>query len=233
MAAPREAPTQELVLVIEDEPQMLRVLAIVLAAHGYRTDIAENGQEGLAAAARCRPDATIIDLALPDQNGIEVIKSLRGWTRNPLIVLSGSTAGADQVAALDAGADDYIAKPFDAAELLARLRAVLRRAGRVGTASRVRIGSRIVDIARRTVTAPQGEVSLTPTEWEVLKVLVRRPGRLVSTAELLAKVPGRAHVPGTSYLRGHLLHLRQKLETNPAAPRHLLTEPGMGFRFRP
>ena len=160
-------------------------------------------------------------------------RSLRGVTRNPLIVLSVSTACADKVAALDAGADDYIAKPFDAPELLARLRASLRRAGQVGTASRVRIGSRIVDIARRTVTGPQGDVSLTPTEWQVLEVLVRRPGRLVSLAELLAKVPGRAHVSGSSYLRGHLMNLRQKLETNPAAPRHLLTEPGMGFRFRP
>jgi len=233
VAAPREASTQELVLVIEDEPQMLGVLAVVLAAHGYRADVAENDQEGLAAAARCRPDAIIVDLALPDHSGIELIKSLRGWTRNPLIVLSGSTAGADKVAALDAGADDYIATPFDAAELLARLRAALRRARQVGTASRVRIGSRIVDIARRTVTGPQGDVSLTPTEWQVLEILVRRPGRLVSMAELLAKVPGRARVPGSSYLRGHLLHLRQKLETNPAAPRHLLTEPGMGFRFRP
>jgi|SRR5215475_5192731 len=224
---------QQRVLVIEDEPRMSGVLAVVLAAYGYRTDVAKNGQDGLVAEARRQPDAIIVDLALPDQNGIEVIKSLRERTPNPLIVLSGSTAGADKVAALDAGADDYIAKPFDTAELLARLRAALRRAGQAGTASRVRIGSRIVDIARRTVTGPQGEVSLTPTEWEVLEVLVRRPGRLVSLAELLAKVPGRAHVPGSSYLRGHLLHLRQKLETNPTAPRHLLTEPGMGFRFRP
>lgn len=233
MATPIEAPTNKRVLVIEDEPQMLAELAVVLAANGYRADVAENGQEGLAAAARCRPDAIIVDLPLPDQCGIEVIRGLRGRTRNPLIVLSGSTAGADKVTALDAGADDYVAKPFDAAELLARLRAAMRRADQVRAAARVRISCRIVDIGRRTVTGPQGDVSLTPTEWKVLEVLIRRPGRLVSMAELLAKVPGRAHVPGSSYLRGHLLHLRRKLEINPTAPRHLLTEPGMGFRFRP
>jgi two-component system, OmpR family, KDP operon response regulator KdpE len=233
VVAPHDARRQRRVLVIDDEPQTLRVLKATLTAHSYRTDLAAGGHEGLAAAAQCQPDIVIVDLGLPDMNGIEVIRSLRRWRHVPVIVLSASVASSDQVTALDAGADDYISKPFDVAELMARLRAALRRAGQFGIASRVRIGSRTVDIARHTVTGPQGDVSLTPTEWQVLEALVRRPGRLVSQAQLLAEVPGKAHVRGSSYLRAHLMHLRQKLEADPAAPRHLLTEPGMGFRFTP
>jgi two-component system, OmpR family, KDP operon response regulator KdpE len=174
-----------------------------------------------------------VDLDLPDIDGIDLVKSLRVSTRTPVIVLSARSAESDKVTALDAGADDYIAKPFDEAEFLARIRAALRRTCGTGGGSRIRIGIWIVDTASRTVTGPLGQVDLTPTEWKVLEVLVRNPGRLVSAAEVLASVPGRALVPGSSYLRGHLMHLRQKLETDPAAPRHLLTKPGRGFRFSP
>ena len=233
MGARRQAGRQGLVLVIDDEPQVLRVLTDLLTTHGYRAYVAETGQAGLEAAARCQPDSVIVDLSLPDMDGIEIITRLRARTRAPVIVLSGRSAESDKVMALDAGADDYIGKPFEAAELLARLRAASRRAGQGGIASRVRIGTQIVDIASRTVTGPQGDVDLTPTEWRVLMALVRRPGRLVSTEELLARIGGPDHVAGSSYLRGHLMHLRQKLETDPSAPQHLLTEPGRGFRFSP
>jgi two-component system KDP operon response regulator KdpE len=148
-------------------------------------------------------------------------------------VLSGSATSTDKIEALDAGADDYVSKPFDLNELLARIRAASRRAAKVSEVSRFRVGVWTVDLARRAVTGPHGEVELTPTEWQVLTVLVRNPGKLVSQADLLAGVPGRAHVPDSSYLRGHMLHLRQKLESDPARPEHLLTEPGLGYRFRP
>jgi two-component system KDP operon response regulator KdpE len=231
---PDEAATRgRRVLVIDDEPQILRVLTLNLKARGYSTEAAGTGQDGLAAAWRCSPDLVIVDLALPDMRGVEVIRSLRRWSQAPIIVLSGSTASCDKVDALDAGADDYVAKPFDVPELIARMRAAARRAGRVSAASRVHVGAWTVDLVKRTITGPPGAVRLTPAEWQLLEALVRKPGKLISQDELTAQVSPRAHEPDSSYLRVHMMHLRQKLEQDPANPRHLLTEPGMGYRFRP
>jgi len=221
------------VLVIDDEPQIQRVLALSLRARGYRIEAAATGQDGIAAARRCPPDLVIVDLGLPDMDGVEVIRSLRRWAQIPIIVLSGSTASCDKIGALDAGADDYVGKPFDVAELIARMRAAARRAGRVSAAARVHLGAWTVDLVKRSVIGPSGAVRLTPAEWQLLELLVRKPGKLVSQDELMAEVSPRAHGPDSSYLRVHMMHLRQKLEQDPANPRHLLTEPGMGYRFRP
>jgi two-component system, OmpR family, KDP operon response regulator KdpE len=221
------------VLLIDDEPQILRVLVVALNARGYRTDVAACGQAGLAAASLRPPALVVVDLRLPDMTGLEVIRDLRRWSRAPIIVLAGSNDVTDKVLALDAGADDYLAKPFDVPELVARMRAAWRRADRAASASRVRVGTWTVDLAQQTVTGPAGAVKLTRTEWQLLEVLLRRPGRVVSQNELLTEVSARSHAPDSSYLRVHMMHLRQKLEPDPARPRHLITEPGMGYRFRP
>jgi two-component system, OmpR family, KDP operon response regulator KdpE len=223
------------ILLIDDEPQILRDLIVSLNARGYETEIASCAQDGLKAAASRSPDLVLIDPDLHDMEGVEVVRSLRRLCRAPIIALSAGTASIDGITALDAGADDYVPKPFDMDELLARIRAASRRAAKaseVSEVSHVRIGRYTVDLTRRAATGPHGEVELTPTEWQVLEVLVRNAGMLVSQTELLAEVPGRAHVQDSSYLRGHLLHLRQKLENDPARPEHLITEPGLGYRFR-
>jgi two-component system KDP operon response regulator KdpE len=229
--------TSDHVLLIDDSSQILRVLGVALTARGYRAETAATGQAGLAAASRCPPDLVVVDLTLPDMTGFEVIRSLRRWSRAPIIVLSGSTDVADKVRALDAGADDYVSKPFDIPELIARMRAASRRANRGAGggagASRVRVGPWTVDIAGHSVSGPQGAVSLTPTEWTLLETLARQPGRLVTQDELVAEMPSRPHVADSSYLRAHIMNLRQKLEPDPARPRYLVTEPGMGYRLRP
>lgn len=219
------------VLVIEDEPQFLRVLRVNLRRHGYETDIAPSGRAALAAAARRPPALIVLDLDLPDMRGVEVIRSLRRWSRAPIVVLSGRTRSRDTVEALDAGADDYVTRPFDMDELMARLRAVARRAGDVNDVATVCVGGHTVDLAQRVVTGPDGEVELTPTEWEILEVLIRNTGKLVSQAQLLTEVGGTAHLRESNSLRVHMTHLRHKLESDPARPRHLRTEPGMGYRF--
>jgi two-component system KDP operon response regulator KdpE len=219
------------VLVIEDEPQILRVLRVNLRRHGYEADIARSGRAALAAAAQHPPALVVLDLDLPDARGVEVIRSLRRWSRAPIIVLSGRTRTRDTVEALDAGADDYVIRPFDMDELMARLRALARRAGDVSDIATVRMGGHTVDLAQRIVTGPEGEVELTPTEWEILEVLVRNAGKLVSQAQLLTEVGGAAYLRGRDSLRVHMTHLRYKLESDPARPRHLRTEPGMGYRF--
>ena len=173
----------------------------------------------------------VLDLYPPDMQGVEVIRSLRRWSRAPVIVLSGCARTGDTVAALDAGADDYLSKPFDMDELLARVRAVSRRACRALDIAQARIGEHTVDLAQRLVTGPQGGVTLTPVEWEILEVLIRNTGRLVSQAQLLTEVGGSAYVKENRSLRVHMAHLRRKLESNPARPRHLQNEPGMGYRF--
>jgi two-component system KDP operon response regulator KdpE len=221
------------ILIIDDGPQVSRELMVSLSARGYETEVASCARDALESIARRPPDVVLVDPDLPDLSGVEVIRRLRGQCRAPVVVLSGSATSTDKIEALDAGADDYVAKPFDLNELLARIRAASRRVAKVSEVSRFRVGMWTVDLARHAVTGPHGEVELTPTEWQVLTVLVRNPGKLVSQAELLAGVPGRAHVPDSSYLRGHMLHLRQKLESDPARPEHLLTEPGLGYRFRP
>jgi two-component system, OmpR family, KDP operon response regulator KdpE len=219
------------VLVIEAEPQIARILRINFARRGYETDVAPSGQTALAAAGLRPPALVILDLDLPDMSGVEVIRSLRRWSRAPIVVLSGRTRSRDVVEALDAGADDYITRPFDMDELMARLRAVLRRAGEVSDVALVRVGGHTVNLAQHTVTGPDGEVDLTPTEWGILEVLVRNAGKLVSRERLLTEVGGTDHLRENNSLRVHMAHLRHKLESDPARPRHLRTEPGMGYRF--
>ena len=224
------------VLVVDDEPQIVRALRINLRARGYDVAVAADGVGALRIAASHRPDLVVLDLGLPDIDGVEVIRGLRGWTNAPIIVLSGRAGSQDKVAALDAGADDYVTKPFGVDELLARVRAVTRRSGATGEAvPAAAVGRYTVDLAARTVRAADGggDVRLTPTEWHLLEILVRNPGRLVSQRQLLHDVWGPRYQSETNYLRQYMAQLRRKLEVDPARPRHLLTEPGMGYRFQP
>ncbi|RKR85803.1 two-component system KDP operon response regulator KdpE [Micromonospora pisi] len=223
------------VLVVDDEPQILRALRINLRARRYEVAVAADGADALRLAASQHPDLVVLDLGLPDMDGVEVIRGLRGWTNVPIIVLSGRAGSQDKVLALDAGADDYVTKPFGVDELLARVRAVTRRTAGAGeTVAAVRVGRYTVDMAARTVRADDGrEVRLTPTEWHLLEILIRNPGRLVSQRQLLHDVWGPQYQSETNYLRQYMAQLRRKLEDDPARPRHLLTEPGMGYRFQP
>jgi two-component system KDP operon response regulator KdpE len=208
-----------------------QALAINLRARGYEVDVAATGAEALEAAARRPPDAVVLDLGLPDMDGGEVIEGLRGWTQAPIIVLSARTTQADKVDALDLGADDYVTKPFGMGELLARLRAALRRAAPAGDAPVVETADFTVDLAAREVRTADGPVRLTPTEWHLLEVLARNRSRLVSQRELLQEVWGPAYETETNYLRVYMAQLRRKLEPDPAHPRHLITEPGLGYRL--
>ncbi|MGS2617181.1 response regulator [Micromonospora sp. LZ34] len=223
------------ILVVDDEPQILRALRINLRARRYDVDVADTGAGALKAAASHPPDLVVLDLGLPDIDGVEVIRGLRGWTAVPIIVLSGRAGSEDKVEALDAGADDYVTKPFGVEELLARIRAVTRRLGTPTDASAtLRVGRHTVDLAERTVRRDDGtEVRLTPTQWAVLEKLLRHPGKLVSQRQLLHDVWGPEYQNETNYLRQYMAQLRRKLEDDPARPRHLITEPGMGYRFRP
>jgi two-component system KDP operon response regulator KdpE len=221
------------ILVVDDEPQIARALRINLTAHGYEVTTAPDGAQALRAAAAIIPDLVVLDLGLPDMDGAEVIAALRGWSRAPILVLSGRAASAEKIAALDAGADDYVTKPFDIGELLARVRAATRRGGAAGDAPVTEIGAVTVDIASREVRRDGEEVRLTKTEWQLLEVLLGSPGKLVSQRELLHRVWGPNYGSETNYLRQYMAQLRRKLEADPARPVHLLTEPGMGYRFRP
>ncbi|HYT27360.1 MAG TPA: response regulator [Actinomycetota bacterium] len=221
------------VLVVDDEPQILRALATNLNARGYEVDLAPTGEAALAQAARHHPDAVILDLGLPGIDGLEVIRGLRGWSRMPIIVLSVREREADKIAALDAGADDYVTKPFGIGELLARLRAAVRRAIPAEEAAVVHTADFVVDLASKQVSTRHGEVRLTPTEWHLVEVLVRNQGRLVSQRQLLQEVWGPQYRDETNYLRVFMAQVRRKLEPNPAAPRYFITEPGMGYRFQP
>ncbi|MBL8929233.1 MAG: response regulator [Kineosporiaceae bacterium] len=229
------------VLVVDDEPQLVRALRINLRARGHEVHVAATGADALALAGRHQPELVVLDLGLPDLDGVEVIHGLRGWTDVPIIVLSGRTGSRDKVEALDAGADDYVTKPFGMDELLARMRAVTRRlgtAGGTGDAPTVRLGEVTVDLASHLVTRPdeagtRTPIRLTPTEWRLLEVLVRQPGKLLSQRFLLAQVWGAAYVDQPTNLRVYMAQLRRKLEPDPSRPRYLLTEPGMGFRFHP
>ncbi|KXK63950.1 two-component system response regulator [Micromonospora rosaria] len=226
------------ILVVDDEPQILRALRINLRARGYDVVVAATGAAALHAAATHPPDLVVLDLGLPDIDGLEVIHGLRGWTAVPIIVLSGRADSADKVAALDAGADDYVTKPFGVDELLARIRAVTRRrtAGTDAAPQTAthRIGRHTVNLAERTVTRDDGaEVKLTPTQWGMIDQLLRHPGKLVSQRQLLHEVWGPEYQHETNYLRQYMAQLRRKLEDDPARPRHLITEPGMGYRYRP
>jgi two-component system KDP operon response regulator KdpE len=218
------------ILVVDDEPQILRALRINLRARGYEVDVAADGASALKTAAAAPPDLVVLDLGLPDMEGADVIRGLRGWTAIPVIVLSGRAGSADKVGALDAGADDYVTKPFGVDELLARIRAVTRRSASPESAPTVAVGPYTVDLAARAVTP---EVRLTPTEWHLLEILLRNPGKLVNQRQLLREVWGPQYQTETNYLRQYMAQLRRKLEDDPGHPRHLLTEPGMGYRFAP
>jgi two-component system KDP operon response regulator KdpE len=224
------------VLVVDDEPQILRALRINLKARKYDVHTAADGASALQMAASHHPDIVVLDLGLPDMDGVEVIRGLRGWTSVPIIVLSGRADSSEKVAALDAGADDYVTKPFGVDELLARIRAVTRRLTPVpGGAATVDVGRYTVDLSSRVVRRTEGaeEIRLTPTEWHLLELLIRNPGKLVSQRQLLQEVWGPQYQTETHYLRQYMAQLRRKLEDDPAHPRHLLTEPGMGYRFHP
>jgi two-component system, OmpR family, KDP operon response regulator KdpE len=222
------------VLVVDDDQQILRALRINLTAHGYQVLLAPDGASALRAAADGHPDVVVLDLGLPDMDGTEVIEGLRGWTTVPIIVLSARTDSSDTVRALDAGADDYVTKPFGMAELLARLRAAVRRAAvsTVDGEASVDAGDFRVDLAAKKVIRADGaEAHLTPTEWGVLELLVRHRGKLVGQKELLRAVWGPNYGTETNYLRVYMAQLRRKLEAEPSRPKHLITEPGMGYRF--
>jgi two-component system KDP operon response regulator KdpE len=224
------------VLVVDDEPQLVRALAINLRARSYEVDAAHDGAGALRAAAARQPDVVVLDLGLPDMDGVDVIRGLRGWTRVPIIVLSARQASGEKVEALDAGADDYVTKPFGMDELLARVRAAVRRATPAGPgedAAVVETETFTVDLAAKKVHRAGSDVRLTPTEWHLLEVLVRSPGRLVGQKQLLQEVWGPAYGTESNYLRVYMAQLRRKLEADPARPRHFITEPGMGYRFEP
>ena len=221
------------VLVIDDEPSILRALRINLRTRQYEVSTAADGASGLAAVARDRPDVLILDLGLPDMDGTEVISGLRGWTSIPIIVLSVWGQESQKVAALDAGADDYVTKPFGMDELLARLRAAVRRAAPAPDEPVVTTDHFTVDLtAKRVVRVAGGDARLTPTEWQLLEILVRNRGRLVTQRQLLQEVWGPTYETESNYLRVYLAQLRRKLEPEPSRPQYLLTEPGMGYRFQ-
>jgi two-component system KDP operon response regulator KdpE len=216
-----------------DEPQIVRTLTVNLEALGYKVDFAGTGEEALKKAAAHRPDAVILDRGLPGIDGVEVIRGLRGWTKVPIIVLSVREGERDKIAALDAGADDYVTKPFGMGELVARLRAALRRTfDRNETAPVVVTPAFTIDLAAKRVTRPDGEeIRLTPTEWGIVEVLSLHQGMLVSQVQLLKDVWGLDYGQETNYLRVFMAQLRRKLEPEPSAPRYFITEPGMGYRF--
>jgi len=220
------------VLVVDDEPGLVHALAINLRAHGWDVTTAANGAQALDLAASWHPEVVLLDLGLPDISGLEVIAGIRGWSRVPIVVLSARQHGEDKVDALDAGADDYVTKPFAMNELLARLRAAVRRAtpGDV-TEAVVEAGELTIDLARRRVLRHGEEVRLSPTEWALIEVLVRNRGKLVSRHQLLQEVWGPEYEKETNYLRVFMAQIRRKLEPSPSHPRYFITEPGMGYRF--
>ena len=239
-------------LVVDDEPQILRALRINLHARQYDVVTAGTGRGALDAATEAHPDLVILDLGLPDMDGLEVIRSLRKWTQVPIVILSGRMNSAAKVDALDAGADDYVTKPFSVEELLARIRAVTRRTTEPERVEPVQLGRWTVDLSDHVIYAnlpanagasdtqleshieePAQQVHLTPTEWQLLQALVRHPGRLVSQRQLLQEIWGPTYVEQSHYLRQYVKALRHTLEDDPTRPRHLVTEPGMGYRFQP
>ncbi|GAA3376613.1 response regulator [Streptomyces sannanensis] len=225
------------VLVVDDEPQIVRALVINLKARKYEVDAASDGATALELAAARHPDVIVLDLGLPDMDGVEVIKGLRGWTRVPILVLSARHSSDEKVEALDAGADDYVTKPFGMDELLARLRAAVRRAEPTAVPEEgdgvalVDTADFTVDLAAKKANRGGKDIRLTPTEWHLLEVLVRNSGRLVSQKQLLQEVWGPSYGTETNYLRVYMAQLRRKLESDPSHPRHFITEPGMGYRF--
>ncbi|WIE61314.1 response regulator transcription factor [Curtobacterium sp. MCLR17_032] len=225
------------VLIVDDDVQLVRALAVTLGARGYDVVTARDGRAAIDAVITERPDIVLLDLGMPRLDGIGVLEGIRGWSQVPVLVLSGRTDSSDKVDALDAGADDYVTKPFQMDELLARLRALGRRrapAGGAEAAPTIRIGALVVDLVAKQVTAPDGPaIRLTPTEWRLLEVLVTNPDRLLTREMLLTEVWGPTHGTDSGYLRLYMAQLRRKLEPEPSHPRFLVTEAGMGYRFAP
>ncbi len=221
------------VLAVDDEPQMLRALAVNLRARGYVVDLAPTGEAALELAARYRPDVVVLDLGLPGIDGIEVVQGLRGWSAVPIIILSARDGQAGKVEALDAGADDYVTKPFGMDELLARLRAALRRAPSAEEVAVIETPAFRIDLAASRITNASGDVKLTPTERYLVEVLVRNAGKLVTQRQLLEEVWGPQYADQANYLRVHMAHVRRKLEPDPSRPAYFLTEAGVGYRFQP
>ena len=221
------------VLVCDDDGSLLRALAISLRAKGYEVTVARTGEEGLDRAATRHPDVVLLDLGLPGIDGLEVIRGIRGWSAVPIIVLSARHQSVSKVEALDAGADDYVTKPFGMDELLARLRAATRRSANLGETPRVELESCAIDLADKRVTRDGEDVHLTPKEWSIVEVLVRNPGRLVSQRQLLTDVWGPGYEEESEYLRVLMGRVRRKLEVDHSHPRHFRTETGMGYRFEP
>jgi two-component system, OmpR family, KDP operon response regulator KdpE len=226
-----EQKTAPTVLVVDDEPQIRRLLKVTLEGNGYRVVDAPNGNDGLVQAAQCRPEVVLLDLGLPDMDGVEVLKRFREWSRVPVIILSVRDREGDKIAALDAGADDYVTKPFSSGELLARLRAALRHTPAQDAETTFRSGSLEVDLAARIVRKNDREIKLTPTEYALLRLFVSHAGRVLTHRQLLTKVWGPNASKETHYLRVHIAHLRDKIEDNPARPALLVTEPSIGYRF--
>ncbi|MGF6832377.1 two-component system KDP operon response regulator KdpE [Paenarthrobacter sp. TE4293] len=222
------------VLVVDDDPHILKGLQITLKAHGYGVTTAENGEAAVLSAAQHPVAVVILDLGLPDIDGTDVITRIREWSDVPILVLSARHGSTDKVEALDAGADDYITKPFGLDELLARLRAILRRTVEPSDEPPVvATSSFVLDLAGRKASRQEEDVRLTPTEWSILDVLVRNPGKLITQQQLLTEVWGPAYAKEANYLRVYMAQLRRKLEPEPGNPRHFMTEPGMGYRFQP
>jgi two-component system KDP operon response regulator KdpE len=226
---------KELILLIEDEPQMRRFLRITLQSQGYRLEEAATAQEGLMQATTRNPDVVLLDLGLPDLDGLEVTKRLRQWTQTPIIVISAREQELDKVKALDAGADDYLTKPFNAGELLARIRVALRHASRRNSDQQEPIfvlQNLRVDLSQRQIFVNDEEVHLTPIEYKLLTILIRHAGKVITHSQLLKEVWGPAHVNEVQYLRVYMTQLRHKLEVDPARPRLLMNEPGIGYRLK-
>jgi two-component system KDP operon response regulator KdpE len=224
--------TSPRILVVDDEPHIVRGLKIILRTAGYTVEAAENKAQALASLASRPPDAVVLDLVLPDGQGVDVCREVRRWSGLPIVVLSAVGDEREKVRALDAGADDYVTKPFGTDELLARLRAVLRRSGDGGGSSVLTIGELSIDLADRRVLRAGAEVHLTPIEFDLLRVLAQNQGRLVTHRTLLREVWGPEYADATHYLRVHVAHMRAKLEADPSRPRYLVTEPGVGYRLR-
>jgi len=221
------------ILIADDDPQFLRALRITLGARGYEVLLARDGQHAVEMAIDHKPDIILLDLGMPRLDGVKVIEAVRGWSSAPILVISGRSGAAEKVDALDAGADDYVTKPFSMDELLARIRVLTRRIGQdeVDEEPIVAFGSVWVDLAAHTVTRDGANVTLTPTEWRVLELLIRNEGRLVTRQTMLSQVWGSEHVTYTGYLRLYISQLRKKLEPEPSRPRYLITDAGMGYRL--
>jgi two-component system KDP operon response regulator KdpE len=220
------------VLVVDDEPQIVRGLTIILRAAGYSVESADTKAKALAMLATRPPDALVLDLVLPDGQGVEVCEEVRRWSGLPILVLSAVGDEREKVRALDAGADDYVTKPFGTDELLARLRAVIRRSAQDGGSPRIELGELVIDLADRRVTRAGREIHLTPIEFDLIRVLASHRGRLITHRQLLQEVWGPEYGEETHYLRVHVAHIRAKLESDPSRPQYLITEPGVGYRLR-